>query len=77
MVLSQGFTIQPSAVARGVMRVTESTSSLQMVFGNRKSKEQAAASATTVPSKYWEGDWVCKDCGYIYNRVSGIKSYDQ
>ena len=19
-------------------------------------------------SKYWQGDWVCADCGYIYNR---------
>jgi hypothetical protein len=21
---------------------------------------------------YWQGEWVCKDCGYIYNRVSGL-----
>ena len=20
-------------------------------------------------SKYWQGEWVCKDCGYIYNRA--------
>ena len=20
--------------------------------------------------RFWAGDWVCKDCGYIYDRVS-------
>ena len=35
------------------------------VFGNKKS----AAAKTEEDSKYWQGDWVCKDCGYIYNRV--------
>ena len=37
------------------------------VFGNRKTeaqKEEEAAKA----AKYWQGEWVCKDCGYIYNR---------
>lgn len=43
------------------------TTNLNMVFGNRKSKDKSVAEAA---SKYWEGDWVCKDCGYIYNRVS-------
>jgi hypothetical protein len=35
------------------------------VFGNKKS----AAAKTEEESKYWQGEWVCKDCGYIYNRV--------
>lgn len=44
------------------------TTSLKMVFGNKKSaarKEEEKAKA----EKYWQGEWVCKDCGYIYNRV--------
>lgn len=38
------------------------------VFGNKKST--AAKAEEDVSSKYWQGEWVCKDCGYIYNRVS-------
>ena len=51
-----------------VAPATTSSTSLN-VFGNRKSaaqKEEEAAKA----AMYWEGEWVCKDCGYIYNRVS-------
>ena len=38
------------------------------VFGNKKS---AAAKEAELEkeSKFWQGEWVCKDCGYIYNRV--------
>ena len=43
---------------------TTATTALN-VFGNKKS----AAAKTEEDSKYWQGDWVCKDCGYIYNRV--------
>jgi hypothetical protein len=60
---TQAFTVQPLAV-RSV--VASSSTNLNMVFGNKKSKAKADAEA----SKYWEGEWVCKDCGYIYNRVS-------
>ncbi len=51
-----------------VAPATISSTSLN-VFGNRKSaaqKEEEAAKA----AMYWEGEWVCKDCGYIYQRVS-------
>ena len=41
---------------------------LDMVFGNKKTKGQKELEE--VDSKYWQGEWVCKDCGYIYNRVS-------
>lgn len=47
--------------------VKPSPTSLNMVFGNRKTtaqKEEEAAKA----AMYWEGEWVCADCGYIYNR---------
>jgi rubrerythrin len=39
-----------------------------MVFGNKKSAAQQAEEKAKA-EKYWQGDWVCKDCGYIYNRV--------
>ena len=35
------------------------------VYGNKKS----ASAKKEEDSKYWQGEWVCKDCGYIYNRV--------
>lgn len=43
-----------------------STTSLN-VFGSKKKKTEAELQAE---SEYWLGEWVCKDCGYIYNRVS-------
>merc|ERR1712071_117942 len=46
--------------------VRSSSTSLN-VFGNKKSKAQKEAEAEKA-SMYWQGDWVCKDCGYIYNR---------
>ena len=39
------------------------------VFGNKKSKAAKEAEEAKA-AMYWAGDWVCKDCGYIYNRVS-------
>ena len=64
---TQGFTVHPIANVMSKNAISSSTStSVNMVFGNRKSKDQAAA------LNYWEGEWVCKDCGYIYNRVSQI-----
>lgn len=47
---------------------TSSSSTSLNVFGNRKS--QAAQKSSPESEKYWQGEWVCKDCGYIYNRVS-------
>ena len=42
------------------------------VFGNKK----AAAAKAEEEAKYWQGEWVCKDCGYIYNRVRQIEIVD-
>ena len=39
------------------------------VFGKKKSAAQKAEEEAKA-AMYWEGEWVCKDCGYIYNRVS-------
>ena len=41
-----------------------STTSLN-VFGTKKAKKMTPEEM----EKYWQGEWVCKDCGYIYNRV--------
>lgn len=37
------------------------------VFGQKKSAQQKADEAAKA-ALYWEGDWVCADCGYIYQR---------
>uniref|UniRef100_A0A7S1VTP9 Rubredoxin-like domain-containing protein n=1 Tax=Grammatophora oceanica TaxID=210454 RepID=A0A7S1VTP9_9STRA len=61
-------TVAPSAAFKTANRMSSSTTSLNMVFGNKKSAAAKAAQAEK-EDKYWEGDWVCKDCGYIYNRA--------
>jgi hypothetical protein len=48
--------------------VAAPSSSLKMVFGNKKSAASKAEEQAKA-EKYWQGEWVCKDCGYIYNRV--------
>jgi hypothetical protein len=35
------------------------------VFGNKKK----SATRNAEEAEFWQGEWVCKDCGYIYNRV--------
>lgn len=55
-----------SAFAPVVRPTTPSTTALH-VFGNKKAA--SATKAAEEASKYWAGEWVCKDCGYIYNRV--------
>lgn len=60
---TSAFSVNPSAV---VSTVSGPSSTSLNVFGNRKSQAQKE---DEVDSKYWQGEWVCKDCGYIYNRV--------
>jgi len=47
--------------------IVGTTSTSLNVFGSKKSKAAKEEEARKA-SIYWEGDWVCKDCGYIYNR---------
>ena len=63
---SQAFQPRPATVA-----VTRSSSTTLNVFGNKKS---AAAREAENAEKYWQGEWVCADCGYIYNRVGTVGS---
>jgi rubredoxin len=50
-----------------------STTSLS-VFGKRKTEAQKAEEEAKA-SQYWAGEWVCKDCGYIYNRAECAGMY--
>jgi rubredoxin len=44
------------------------------VFGKRKTEAQKAEEEAKA-SQYWAGEWVCKDCGYIYNRAECAGMY--
>lgn len=60
----------PAAPSRAVVHPaaarTAPATSLS-VFGNRKTEAQRAAEEEKA-AMYWAGEWVCKDCGYIYDR---------
>lgn len=58
-------------VPRSIVSTPSSTTALN-VFGKKKSQAQKEKEEAEA-SKYWQGEWVCKDCGYIYNRVCTIK----
>jgi hypothetical protein len=64
------FTARPAIVPRtsSLAQVVSTTTSLN-VFGKRKTQAEKAAQAEK-DATFWQGEWVCKDCGYIYNRVS-------
>lgn len=63
MGMTSAFAPMPSTRAVSVT----STTSLNMVFGKKKTAAQKAEEEAKAV-KYWQGEWVCKDCGYIYNR---------
>ncbi|KAL7544443.1 hypothetical protein ACHAWF_007824 [Thalassiosira exigua] len=52
----------PASAARTVAAPTALN-----VFGNRKTEAQKAEEEAKA-AKFWAGEWVCKDCGYIYDR---------
>jgi hypothetical protein len=79
-VLQQSSTVtafQSAGVSQSLSRVALPTTTLSTttatpissttlgVFGTKKSKKIPPEEA----AKYWQGEWVCKDCGYIYSRV--------
>jgi hypothetical protein len=61
---ASAFSVRPSVVST----VSGPSSTSLNVFGKRKSQAQKDAEAEKA-AKYWQGEWVCKDCGYIYNVV--------
>eukprot|EP00579_Thalassiosira_antarctica_P000917 CAMPEP_0201865516 /NCGR_PEP_ID=MMETSP0902-20130614/367_1 /ASSEMBLY_ACC=CAM_ASM_000551 /TAXON_ID=420261 /ORGANISM="Thalassiosira antarctica, Strain CCMP982" /LENGTH=149 /DNA_ID=CAMNT_0048390279 /DNA_START=78 /DNA_END=527 /DNA_ORIENTATION=- len=56
----------PRAVVAPTRSVIATPTALS-VFGKRKTEAQKAEEAERV-SQFWAGEWVCKDCGYIYNK---------
>ena len=58
---SNAFTAPNPAVVPRTAKV--SVTSLN-VFGNKKSAASKAVEDEKA-SKYWQGEWVCKDCGYV------------
>lgn len=69
-----------TAPPQGAFSLSSSSSSSTAlhVFGNKRSGGRAEAAADALAERarkagvaagFWEGEWVCKDCGYIYNRV--------
>lgn len=69
---TSAFVSRPPVTSPSITFSTDSakTSSTSLnVFGTKKSKAQKEAEAEKA-AMYWEGEWVCKDCGYIYQRVS-------
>jgi hypothetical protein len=73
---TSAFAPRPAVLARPTAVLSTTTTSLN-VFGNKKSAAAKAAKAARdlEEEQYWQGDWVCKDCGYIYQRVRYIIQY--
>jgi hypothetical protein len=59
----------PRLSTSSVSKSVASPTSLNMVFGKKKTAAQKAEEEEKA-AMYWQGEWVCKDCGYIYIRVS-------
>ena len=59
--------VMPNAGSVSTAPAVRTPTSLN-VFGKKKSAAQKEAEAAKA-AMYWEGEWVCKDCGYIYQRV--------
>lgn len=58
LLCASAFVPRMSSKRSMVTRSVDRSSALKM-----STKEKVAAAE----SKYWEGDWVCADCGYIYD----------
>eukprot|EP00585_Thalassiosira_rotula_P004388 CAMPEP_0196153392 /NCGR_PEP_ID=MMETSP0910-20130528/37134_1 /TAXON_ID=49265 /ORGANISM="Thalassiosira rotula, Strain GSO102" /LENGTH=154 /DNA_ID=CAMNT_0041417195 /DNA_START=41 /DNA_END=505 /DNA_ORIENTATION=+ len=54
-------------ITRGIATTPATSSTSLSVFGKRKTEAQKAEEAERA-AQFWAGEWVCKDCGYIYNR---------
>ena len=50
-----------------ISTMSSSSTQLNMVFGKKKTAAQKAEEEE-LAAKYWAGEWVCKDCGYVYDR---------
>lgn len=66
--------VTPSSTRIIIATPTRSTPTSLSVFGKKKTEAQKAQEAEEA-AKYWQGEWVCKDCGYIYNRAECAGMY--
>jgi rubrerythrin len=69
---TSAFAPRPAVLARPTPALSTTTS--LNVFGNKKSAAAKAARALE-EEQYWQGEWVCKDCGYIYQRVRDFSGF--
>jgi len=58
----------------GALPTQSMTSTTLNVFGTKKSAKQKAETQAKA-DEYWAGDWVCADCGYIYQKVWLVQSF--
>jgi hypothetical protein len=65
--LSSVLAFSPIAPRTSIVSTGATSTSLN-VFGKKKSSAAKERQAE-VEAQFWQGEWVCKDCGYIYNRV--------
>mmetsp|Transcript_2870 Transcript_2870/g.4336 ORF Transcript_2870/g.4336 Transcript_2870/m.4336 type:complete len:147 (+) Transcript_2870:57-497(+) len=66
MLFASSAAFSPIAPVTRAPSTVVSTTSLN-VFGKKKSAAQKAEEEAK-NALYWQGEWVCKDCGYIYQR---------
>jgi rubredoxin len=69
-----GFSTAFTGPRLSVSKTVASPTSLNMVFGKRKTAAQKKEEEEKA-AMYWEGEWVCKDCGYIYDRMEVAGMY--
>lgn len=74
LLASSAFAFAPATPRTLVAPRSAATPTSLNVFGNRKTEAQKAEEAEKA-AKYWQGEWVCKDCGYIYNRAECAGMY--
>ncbi|GFH46034.1 hypothetical protein CTEN210_02508 [Chaetoceros tenuissimus] len=56
-----------SPVAPATRSVSSVSTTSLNVFGKKKTAAQKAEEEARA-AQFWQGEWVCKDCGYIYNK---------
>jgi len=68
LLLVQGFAPRPTfgLAKMSSNSIGSSSSSSSALLAKGKGKEPAPALAPD-GTEYWQGDWVCADCGYIYD----------
>eukprot|EP00613_Pedinella_sp_CCMP2098_P003414 CAMPEP_0171639080 /NCGR_PEP_ID=MMETSP0990-20121206/29451_1 /TAXON_ID=483369 /ORGANISM="non described non described, Strain CCMP2098" /LENGTH=146 /DNA_ID=CAMNT_0012212651 /DNA_START=59 /DNA_END=499 /DNA_ORIENTATION=+ len=64
--LASAFVTKPLVLSRTTSNIAARKQTTLNVFGNKKKKSEARA-ALAEDNGYWQGEWICADCGYIYD----------